>query len=72
MSQITCHKSHVTNHKSHVPCHKSHVPCHKSQITCHKSSVKFVAIVAHPFNKILNEDVLVKAVHQEPNVGVAI
>jgi hypothetical protein len=37
-----------------------------------KSLIKFVAIVANPFNKIFNEDVLVKTVNQEPYVGVAI
>ena len=34
--------------------------------------VKSVAVFADPFDEIFDEHVLLKAVHQEPHVGVAI
>ena len=37
-----------------------------------QSLIKFVAVFAYPFDEVLDEDVLVKAVHQKSNVGVAI
>ena len=30
-----------------------------------------MAVLAHPFNKILNEHVLVKTIYEQPHVGVA-
>ena len=39
---------------------------------CMCSFVKFVAVVAHPFNELLDENVFLKAVHQEPDVGVSV
>lgn len=42
------------------------------QIICHLSFIKLVAVFAYPFDEVFDEDVLVKAVNQKPNIGVAI